>query len=187
MQTDIPPLSLTLQWHVTGTTLLLICEPRVTMKILCGGILRCVDKLVPVHPLKPYGESVSIAPPILNLGMKWMWSASRPGCFSPSVSVPGTHWAGCKVIPTVGHGVLAKRFLSILPGTEPILLALQPFASSPPWKSQLTLSCESLIPYLHCYLCLGLSYTFLQNFQLNVVSVFLTYHACYISRPFRRI
>ena len=40
--------------------------------LVCGKIFRGKGKFVPVHIMKAYGGSGSIAPPILKLGTSWM-------------------------------------------------------------------------------------------------------------------
>jgi hypothetical protein len=48
--------------------------------------------------------SRGIAPYILNLGIRWRWSASRPGRF-----IFGTHWVGGWVGPIAGLDAVTKR------------------------------------------------------------------------------
>jgi hypothetical protein len=40
-----------------------------------------------------------MAPHILDLDTRWVWSASRPGRFTPRERTPGTHWRGGWVGP----------------------------------------------------------------------------------------
>jgi hypothetical protein len=48
--------------------------------------------------MKTYGE-VDIYPRILDLGISWRWSASRPGRFTPGEIALSIHWIGGWVGP----------------------------------------------------------------------------------------
>jgi hypothetical protein len=44
--------------------------------------------------MKMWGSG-GIAPPLLTLALDGgSWSASRPGCFTPGETAPGTNWIG---------------------------------------------------------------------------------------------
>jgi hypothetical protein len=61
------------------------------------------------------------------------WSASRPGCFTPSERVPSTHWIGDWVGPSAGLDDVKKRKCLTLPGLELRLLG-RPTRSQPIWS-----------------------------------------------------
>jgi hypothetical protein len=52
------------------------------------------------HTMNTYWGNGSIAPCILDLGIRWRWAiASRPGRFTPREGSLGTHWLGGWVGP----------------------------------------------------------------------------------------
>jgi hypothetical protein len=65
--------------------------------------------LIKHHAMKTYWGSRGIAPRILDLGTRWRWSASRPGCFIPRKRAPGTHWIGGWVGPRDVQDTVVKR------------------------------------------------------------------------------
>jgi hypothetical protein len=60
------------------------------------------------HAMKAYCGSGSIAEPILSTRHE-MWSASRPGRFTPWGRSPFTHWIGGWVGPRAGLDMIVKR------------------------------------------------------------------------------
>jgi len=44
--------------------------------------------------MKAYWGSEGTALRILDLGIRWMWTASRSGSFTPRERAPSTHWIG---------------------------------------------------------------------------------------------
>jgi hypothetical protein len=57
------------------------------------------------------------------------WSASRPGCFTPGESVPGTHWIERWVSPRTGLDDVEGRKILLLPGLNSDTSAIHPVAS----------------------------------------------------------
>lgn len=51
----------------------------------------CVHKSYPSPCHEGRQEGISKAPHIINLGTRWDWSTSHPGCYTPGVNNPGTH------------------------------------------------------------------------------------------------
>jgi hypothetical protein len=83
--------------------------------------------------MKTYGGSRCIAPPFLTTALVGdVWSASRPGRFTPGKSAPGTHWIGGWVGPATGLDNVERRKILPLPGLE-----LRPLAR--PARSQSSL------------------------------------------------
>jgi hypothetical protein len=63
--------------------------------------------------MKAYWGNGAIAPRILDLIIRWEWSASRPGCFTPRERAPGTHWIGDWVGTRAGlYAVLRRKIPS---------------------------------------------------------------------------
>jgi hypothetical protein len=56
------------------------------------------------------------------------WSASRPSCFTPGETAPGTHWIGCCIGPRAGVDAVGIENLFPLPGIEPQPSNRQPAA-----------------------------------------------------------
>jgi hypothetical protein len=60
--------------------------------------------------MNTYCGSVSISPPIINLGTRWrLVIASHPGLLSPGERLPDTHWIGAWVGLIASLNAVAKR------------------------------------------------------------------------------
>jgi hypothetical protein len=52
-----------------------------------------------------------VAPRILDLSTRWIWSASRPSHFTPREGAPVTHWIGGWVSHRAGLDTVVRRKL----------------------------------------------------------------------------
>jgi hypothetical protein len=68
--------------------------------------------------MKAYGGvNVQIHIFLTSALVRYEWSASRPGSFTPEERTPGTHWTGGWLNPRAGPDSLKRKFLT-LPGLE---------------------------------------------------------------------
>jgi hypothetical protein len=88
-------------------------------------LLKGKGEVVPVlfstehHAMKAYWGSGGIAPRILTTALDGgVWSASRPGHFTPKKISPSTPWIGGWVGPRVGLDAVVKRKFSAPAGTR---------------------------------------------------------------------
>jgi len=59
---------------------------KILQSLVCVCVCVCACArigVVPLHAMKAGRRSIGIAPHILNLGTRWEWSTSCPGCYTP--------------------------------------------------------------------------------------------------------